>query len=74
MVENFFLKKVNAETCRRISRRNYFHGWIARKKTFCSDRYKNNCLEIAKQYIDKDLDFLKRVIFSDESQCKFWSR
>lgn len=62
------IKKDPTINCRRILRENDFHGRIPRKKPFISKINKQKKLNFAKKYVNKDEDFWKRVIFSDESK------
>jgi transposase len=56
-VLRYFNKQVSAETCRRILRRENFHGKVARKKPFINKKNRMKRLQFAKQYIDKDFNF-----------------
>lgn len=62
LVADSFDKQVHPELCRRILRE------ILRKKPYISKVNKENRPNFAKKYVNKDADFWKRVIFSDESK------
>lgn len=74
---------VHPETVRNVLRESNFHGRIARKKFFVSKQNRIKRMEFAKLYINKDLNFWKRWIFTDESKfnifgpdgrCKVWRK
>lgn len=68
IVANNFGKDVHPELCRRVLRSNDYHGRIPRKKPYISKINKKKRLTFAKMYIDKDISFWNKVIFSDESK------
>ena len=68
LVADSFKKQVHPELCRRILRENDFYGPIPQKKPFISKINKQKRLNFAKKYVNKDKNFWKRVIFSDESK------
>lgn len=68
IVKKYLEKEVCSETIRRVLRKNGFHGRIARNKPFINERNRKKRLEFAKKYINKDFDFWKDVVFTDESK------
>lgn len=68
MVEKHFNISCNAETIRRVLRKDGVNGRIARKKPFVSLKNKKIRLQFAHSYAGKDFSFWKNVIFTDESK------
>lgn len=67
-VQRVLGKTVNAETVRRTLRRADLHGRIARKKPFISEKNRRSRLKFALEHQNKDFNFWKSVLFSDESK------
>lgn len=67
-VEKYLGKKVNPETVRRVLRKENFNGRVARKKPYISNKNKRLRINYAKEHLNKDIEFWKTVIFSDESK------
>lgn len=67
-MENNLGKRVSASTVRNILHGAGFHGRVARKKFFVSERNRKKRLLFAERYKDKDSEFWRRVIFADESE------
>lgn len=61
-------KKVHPENIRRILRKSGYNGRVPRKKPFISDVNRKRRLEFVKSYENRDLDFWKSVLFTDESK------
>lgn len=61
-------KSVSAETVRRVLRNNGYNGRVARKKPLISEINRQKRLQFVKDYENKDEEFWKNVIFSDESK------
>ena len=59
---------VNPETIRRVIRSAGYHGRVARKKFFASEKNKKLTLAFAKSNINKNSDYWKKVTFTDESK------
>lgn len=64
----YLKKKCNAETIRRVLRKNGLNGRIARKKPYLSKKNITLRKKFAKDYGSKDFDFWKNVLFTDESK------
>ncbi|GFY64273.1 transposable element Tcb1 transposase [Trichonephila inaurata madagascariensis] len=61
-------KKVHLETVRRILRSGGYNGRVSRKKTFISSVNQQKKLDFASAHVDKDFDFWKTIVFTDESK------
>ncbi|GFY44796.1 transposable element Tc1 transposase [Trichonephila inaurata madagascariensis] len=61
-------KKVHPETVRRILRSGGYNGRVSRKKPFISSVNQQKKLDFASAHVDKDFDFWKTVVFTDESK------
>ena len=59
---------VNPETIRRVIRSAGYHGRVARKKFFVSEKNRKLRLAFAKSNINKNSDYWNKVIFADESK------
>lgn len=59
---------VHPKTVRRVLHKNGYASRVPRKKPFISEKNKKLRLEFAKKHIDKDMEFWKSVIFTDESK------
>ncbi|RWR98947.1 transposase-like protein [Dinothrombium tinctorium] len=64
---------VSPQTIRRRLHEQGFHGRTARKKPFISDVNKKKRIKWARDHLQKDLEFWKRVIWSDESKFNFFA-
>ncbi|GFS61731.1 transposable element Tc1 transposase [Trichonephila inaurata madagascariensis] len=60
-------KKIHPETVRRILRSGGYNGRVSRRKPFISSMNQQKRLDFASAHVDKDFDFWKRVVFTDES-------
>lgn len=56
------------QTVRNVIHKYNYYGRVQRKKPFISEINRKKRLEFAKIYVNKDLEFWKDVIFSDESK------
>lgn len=61
-------KTVSPETVRRVLRRHNFHGRVARTKPYVNKRNRQRRVSFAREYLIKEVDFWKDVIFCDESK------
>jgi hypothetical protein len=52
-IENNFHKNVNPDIVRRVLRKNNFHGRVARKKSFVSQKYQKVRMEFAENHLRK---------------------
>lgn len=59
---------VHPRTIQRTLNANGFHSRTPRKKPLISEKNRKLRLEFAQRYIDKGIDFWKRVLFTDESK------
>lgn len=66
--EKYLKKKADPETIRIILRKNDLKGRFARKKPFVSKTNLAKRLSFVREHINKDFDFWRHVIFSDESK------
>lgn len=58
----------SASTVRNACRGKGFHGRIARRKFFVSERNRKAWLAFAKKYQNESSEFWKKIIYSDESK------
>lgn len=56
------------QTVRNVIHKFNYYGRVQRKKPLISETNRKKRLEFAKSFLNKDLDFWKEVIFSDESK------
>lgn len=68
MVQKQYNIICNAETIRRVLRKDGLNGRIARKKPYVSTKNKRARLQFAHSYAGKDFSFWKNVLFTDESK------
>ncbi|GFS65246.1 transposable element Tcb1 transposase [Trichonephila inaurata madagascariensis] len=61
-------KKVHPETVRRILRSGGYNCRVSRKKPFISSVNQQKRLDFVSAHVDKDFDFWKTVVFTDESK------
>ncbi|GFY38749.1 transposable element Tc1 transposase [Trichonephila inaurata madagascariensis] len=61
-------KKVHPETVRRILRSGGYNGRVSSKKPFISSVNQQKRLDFASPHVEKDFDFWKTVVFTDESK------
>lgn len=61
-------KKVHPENVRRILRSSGYNGRVPRRKPFISSVNQQKRLAFASAHIDKDFEFWKTVVFTDESK------
>lgn len=61
-------KDVSAETVRCSIRKMGFHGRVARKKPFISEKNRKIRIEFAKKYKNKYFEYWKNILFTDESR------
>ena len=71
-VEKYLHKNVNPQTIRNVLRKHKLNSRVARKKSFISKINKVKRLNFAEEYLDKDCEFWKEVIFTDESKFNIW--
>ena len=62
--------RVSASTVRRHLIKKGLFGRVARKKPLLSSKHRKARLEFAKKYADKDLDFWKSVLWTDETKLE----
>lgn len=76
-------KTVSPSTIRRTLKKGGYNGRVARRKYFVSKVNKIKRLEFAKQYEHHDMNYWKKVIFTDESKynifgsdgrCRVWRK
>ncbi|GFY47776.1 transposable element Tcb1 transposase [Trichonephila inaurata madagascariensis] len=67
-------KKVHPETLRRILRSGGYNGRVSRKKPFISSVNQQKRLDFASAHVDKDFDFWKTVVFTDESKFNVFGK
>ena len=63
-----FNKTASSETVRNILRKHNFHGRIARRKPFLSEKNRRARLEFAKTYLKMPPEFCNSAIFVDENK------
>ncbi|GFY56487.1 transposable element Tc1 transposase [Trichonephila inaurata madagascariensis] len=61
-------KKVHPETVRRILRSGGYNDRISSRKPFISSVNQQKRLDFASPHVDKEFDFWKTVVFTDESK------
>ena len=66
-IENHWHNTVNPETVQRVLRNNDFHGRMARKKSFVSQKNQREW------NLQKSMEFWKTFLFSDESKYNIFS-
>ena len=59
---------VSVSTVRNACRKEGFHGRVARRKFFVSEKNRKLRLSFAKKYVNESPDFWKKFIFTDESK------
>jgi transposase len=67
-LRNYHNKVVHAKTVSRCLRRAGFYNRMARRKPFISKVNQKKRLDFAQEYVNADLGFWNKVIFSDESK------
>lgn len=67
-------KRVSASTVRRALYESGLHGRVPRKKPFISKKNQLKRLEFVKKYENKDNDFWKSCLFSDESKFEIFGQ
>ncbi|GFY54979.1 transposable element Tcb1 transposase [Trichonephila inaurata madagascariensis] len=67
-------KKVHPETVLRILRSGSYNCRVSRKKPFISSVNQRKRLDFASAHVDKDFDFWKTVVFTDESKFNVFGR
>lgn len=70
--EKYLHKSVNPQTIRNLLKKHKLNSRVARKKPFISKVNKVKRLQFAEEYREKDFEFWKEVIFTDESKFNIW--
>lgn len=65
-------KTCNPETVRNVLRKHYYNGRVARKKPFISEVNRKKRVEFAKEHQNKNFEFWKTVLFTDESKINLF--
>lgn len=67
-VEKYLHKSVSPQTIRNVLKKNGLNGRVARKKPFVSKINRKKRLDYVKTHLNKNFDFWKQVLFTDESK------
>ena len=70
-VEKHLHKNVNPQMIKNVLQKHKLNNRVARKKSFISKVNKVKRLNFAKEYLEKDFEFWKEVIFTDKVNLTF---
>lgn len=67
-IATYLGKTVHPETIRRVLRKQNFDGCSTRNKSLISEKNKKKRLNFARDYLNKEFNFWKEIIFTNENK------